>query len=215
MKEEDNDLNIKMTWSCECDVEDSGEPDYLIYGTEGELFNMGDDDNNRELAGRFSLFYVDAERAINERASLFEALDCHSQTMLDYYQLFEENGEYGFSDRVMKIVPEGTVVNYNLLVVDRIEILPKFRGKKLGLRVLRQIMNRFACGTDIVALKPFPLQFEGMSPGIEAATKWREEMGLAQMTKHKRVATKKLRDYYASAGFRLVRGTQMMIRSMG
>jgi hypothetical protein len=47
----------------------------------------------------------------------------------------------------------------------QMEIFPQYRGQQLGLKYVRAAITRFGIGCQLVAIKPFPLQFEGESIG--------------------------------------------------
>ena len=70
-------------------------------------------------------------------------------------------------------------------------------------------MQRFSLRAGVVAIKPFPLQFE-QEPSTEG---WRNELQLSNFTKSERTATQKLRRYYRKLGFVGMQGTPLMFRS--
>lgn len=203
------DLFIVMNWSSESCVSESGELDDLIYETSGDLFNIGDKDE-REFVGKFRLYYVDVERAVNEGMPVFDMLDAHAHTVEYYEPIFGSNAPE-FSDRLTKLLHHD-VLGSNLLILDRLEILPEYRGKELGLSVMRHMMRRFSAGAAVVAIKPYPLQFEA-GPSGEDEKKWRADFGLGQLPRDKRLATKTLCDYYSKLGFVRISRTPFMVRA--
>ena len=66
-------LAIIMSWSCENYVSEYTDPDDLIYETSGNLFAI-DENDDKERIGKVRIYYVDVERAINERESIFDVL---------------------------------------------------------------------------------------------------------------------------------------------
>ena len=70
-------------------------------------------------------------------------------------------------------------------------------------------MKRFGAGTAIVAIKPYPLQFE-VEPSNEDDRRWRTELKLTQLPKNRLVAIKKLSDYYGRLGFVRISRTPFM-----
>lgn len=95
----------------------------------------------------------------------------------------------------------------NVLILDRLEILPQFRGHGLGAEVIRRLIERFSPGADLVAMKPFPLQLEA-NPCDQGA--WRDKLQLEGLSRNAARSTSKLRRYYAAIGFKHLRGTQHM-----
>lgn len=206
---EERDPFIVMSWIAESCVFESGEPDDFMYETSGDLLSA-DDDDGRSLVGRFRIYYVDVERAINEGMPVLDVFDTHFHTVGYYEALFGEDSPE-FSDRVRKLLKDD-VFGSNVLILDRLEILPQYRGRALGLRVMQHMMKRFGAGTAVVAIKPFPLQFE-TETSSEDERKWRTKLRLAQLPNNKLVATKKLSDYYGKLGFLRISRTPYMVRA--
>jgi hypothetical protein len=100
----------------------------------------------------------------------------------------------------------------NLLIVDRIEILPEFRGNNIGLECLRRCLQQYAHGCGVVALKCFPLQFEGAELDDPA---WRRKMQMGKLSKDHKRSLAKLKKYYASLGFKIIPGTDIMVAFVG
>jgi hypothetical protein len=103
------------------------------------------------------------------------------------------------------------VLSQNMLILDRLEILPEFRGQRLGLRYMRTVIRRFGLGCRIAAIKPFPLQFEPQPTRGNSDLQWHARMNTKSLTRGKRAATIKLKEYYSREGFKPVRGTDLMI----
>ena len=198
---------ILLRWSNESTTSPGmPEPNEVIYEISGDIFEL-DDVENEEFIGKFSLYYIDLELALNRGKHIFEVFDDHSDELCKYYDaLFKPGGEYDFNENVGKI---DDFMGINLLILNKLEILPRFRKKKLGLVVLRHMVERFSSGAELVAMKPFPLQFEA----IRESNEWRDQMELDRFPKFETATTKKLHDYYRKIGFVDLPGTPMMIRS--
>jgi GNAT superfamily N-acetyltransferase len=89
----------------------------------------------------------------------------------------------------------------NFILIEKIEVLPPFRGHGAGLIMLDDLITRYGGGFSLVLIKPFPLQFQPIN--IEDAG-WRAAMGFDEFTKKEKQATKNLTNYYRSAGFKPV-----------
>ena len=96
---------------------------------------------------------------------------------------------------------------WHTLILDRIEILPGFRGYNLGLAVMRRLIERFGADGGIVAIKPFPIQRELTG---QEEDEWRQKMRLADFEQSLPRATARLRRHYAQLGFKFVKGTPFM-----
>jgi len=88
---------------------------------------------------------------------LYGLMDTYSAEMAEVYEtLFDPR-----TDELRKNVKEllGNVTYRNILVIDRVEILPAYRGIGLGLATIWDILQRHSAACGIVALKAFPFQF--------------------------------------------------------
>jgi len=174
-----------------------GEGDFYLAEYDGELFvSLEDDLDDEEYpAGQARLFILNADAAENDGESLFDILDLRGETAALIPLIGQEAGN--FSPALCKMLGEEMAFCRNMLILDRLEILPQFRGQQLGLRFIRAAIARFGMGCRIVVIKPFPLQFEG-----KLDDRNKDEY---------RKATDKLRKYYARAGIKPLRGTDLMI----
>jgi hypothetical protein len=195
---------------------DYGEGEVCVAEYEGVLkvtVQGGDPDLDapEHTAGTTRLFVVNGEAALNEGYNLQGVLDFSGETAA-YLPLFDEDSG-SLSQAVARILEEEEDERYceNFLILDRLEILPKFRGQKLGLRYLRAAILRFGMGCRFAAIKPFPLQFEGRFSGPRGSEPGLSPGALQEMQKACEAATKKLRNYYAPLGFVGVKGTELMI----
>lgn len=200
------DWPVLMRWINENVISDSPDPHEFIYEHSGDLFNL-DESGGEEFVGKFQAFYVDIERAMNEGTPLYSVFDGHSAELVEYHDHLFQTGDYNFNDNILKVA-EDDIIDYNLLILNRIELLPKFRGEKLGLTVLHGMIARFSAGASIVAMDPFPLQCE---PETEDNVKWRDRMGLDQFPSDENMAKKKLQDYFHKLGFIGLGGTSIMV----
>ena len=205
----EEDLAILMSWSGENYVSEYADPHDFVYETSGDLFIL-DEFEGRECIGKFRVYYVDVERAMNEREPIYHVLDDHSAEVEEYFEPIFESEGYDFNENLLETVGY-EVTGHNILILDRLEILPQYRGRKLGLTILHHMIARFSAGASIVAMKPFPLQFEPIRDGDKK--KWRDRMCLDQFSADENTANEKLRDYYRKLGFIHLGGSPMMVVS--
>lgn len=116
---------------------DDGEPYVSEY--KGELFaHLEDDLDYPVLAGQARLFIINADATEYEEdaPSLFDLLDMRSETAA-YLPLLHSTEAGNFSPDVCNLLSEEMVLSQNMLILDRLEILPEFRRQELGLRYIR------------------------------------------------------------------------------
>lgn len=183
------------------------DPSHYAHSIRGTVIGL-DRDDNETLAGKFLLYYLDICAAVNARASVFDMFDCRAAT-LDYYSAIFAGDSLAISERLDKLFNFESGWG-NVLILERLEILPKFRGNKLGLLVMRRLIERFGSGAAYVAIKPFPLQDEYI--GSKEEDPWRAELQLSNLDKNHRRATAKLHRYYRQLGFKAMKGTPFMFR---
>ncbi len=97
---------------------------------------------------------------------------------------------------------------FDTKIVDRLEILPEFRGKKIGLASLVWCLRQYARECGVVALKCFPLQFECSEMGEPA---WRREMQFGKLSRDRKRSLAKLKKYYGSLGFKVLPVGDIMV----
>ena len=205
----EEDFVILMTWSSESFVSDYPDPHDFVYETSGDLFNLNEFEG-REFIGKFRVYYADVERAMRQREPIYHVFDAHSAEVEEYYEPIFGSEGYDFNENLLEVVSH-EIFGYNLLILDRLEILPQYRRKKLGLTILHHMIERFSAGASIVAMKPFPLQFEPIKD--KDKKKWRDKMLLDQFPTDENIAKEKLYNYYRKLGFIHLSATPMMVIS--
>src|SRR5687768_17386021 len=120
-----------------------------------------EDDTTRRI-GKVRLFVVHADAASFAGVPLADVLDVQSATA-PYIALLSKRRAGNFSRAVMRMLGKEIAMSQNMFILDRLEILPKFRGHELGLDAMRACLDHFSGGCRIAAIKPYPLQFEAGS----------------------------------------------------
>lgn len=207
--EEELEHMFFLEWESVSCVNETYEPDAYNYVISGNITVHDEYENRKTIAGRFKAFYCDIERARDDGISTFDVFDAYENT-LDYHAALLGRNSKGFSNRLDKLLDLGGFES-NVLIIDRLELLPKYRGRRNGLSIMRHIEKRFAIGVAVIAIKPYPLQFESKS--FDEADKWQTRLGLKKLSMDKRAATKKLRDYYGQLGYKRLPGTEFMVKA--
>src|SRR5689334_4491251 len=134
------------------------EPEDFIHEACGKILRRENHSERDQVVGRFQIYYADFEAGQNHNVRPREILDTYQHTF-DYADVVLDSDEAPFSRRLRKLL--GNEINdFNFLILDRVELLPKYRGNGVGLLVLRSLIERFGAGAGVVGMKPFPLQFE-------------------------------------------------------
>lgn len=181
-------------------------PESFVDCYKAKIFCFADGDSVE--AGVLEYSVVRFEDAINE--SDFDSIDvldgyAHSAQYLPLLG-YGGTGYPGYSRIVMAIT--GDILSSNLLTLDTLEILPMYRGARVGLKALALVIQRHGnCG--VAVMKPYPLQFLNRKGRDE----WTQQMGMGLFSRNENVSTRALRRYYAQLGFRSVHGSSLMVLS--
>lgn len=191
-------LNIEYQFSS-----GTGDIGFDRYINEYEITISGDseDENGNfvsEIIGKGSILLFLIELAIANSYSLYEIFD-HSQSAMHLGNMIYDWENEDFIEKYEKETEE--IFNSNILYIDRIEILPKFRGYGLGKYVIKDIIWRFFSCCGIIALKAYPLQLELYTP-LGCDDQWRQSMKYDTFEQNRKKAEKSLFKYYQSIGFK-------------
>ncbi|MES2024328.1 MAG: hypothetical protein V4448_02110 [Pseudomonadota bacterium] len=204
MRIDDHYFHLKINQSDES-IECS-EPDDFIYKSSGTIVASSSLDDEI-VVGKFRVYYVDIFSAVNEGTfSIFSIFDSYSETV-DYYEAIYDLDSDDINEKLLKALKCDPFFG-NVLIIDRLEILPAFRSNNLGLFAMRRIIQRFGSGTSITAIKPFPLQFEWNKHHDDDG--WTEQLALPVFDKNSRSATARLKKYYRKLGFVSLPSTPFM-----
>lgn len=183
----------------------SDNPDDYVYDIKGDIFWSGIDDLGKEIyqkVGTLAAYFVDIVSAMNDKVSLLDVTDAHSDNVYRYYELLIDKKENDFKEDLIEGQERPT--NFNLLIIDRIEVTPKYRGKNIGFAAISDLIRVFGHSCGYVATESFPLQFEAND----------EETDPNKTTEDKELATLKLKSYYSKLGFKNIKGTDFMLLNL-
>jgi predicted N-acetyltransferase YhbS len=125
-------------------------------------------------------------------------------SVFDNTQFLSELGEtifdYDINNLREPFLGEEGSNSSNLLVINRLEVLPKWRKKSIGKRVIKDIIWRFSGCFGLVILKAFPLQQEFQYANDQKST-WDKEMKMTDFSQDEAFSTYKIFAYYQSLGF--------------
>jgi hypothetical protein len=150
----------------------------------------------QRLAGCSDII-IQVNRAINEEQDLFEACDAHSQTATDYYEALFDHKTGDFKESIEEQL--GITRVGNILILDRIEVLPAYRKHGVGLAAACCFIDTFSNDIDDLTVGlPHPLQF--IADGRSADADWEMKMKYQNLPRDKEKATEKLQAYWSKLG---------------
>jgi len=116
--------------------------------------NEDNGDLQKEI-GKVEFWKIDGGRALNEGLDIVDICDSIDQETYDYTNSIYTDGhiEEKFSDDYYKS---------EILVLQLLVLKSKYRGRKIGLDILKKIIEIHADENTVVLLQPVPLQFSPM-----------------------------------------------------
>lgn len=142
---------------------------------------------------------IQMSRIINDGVNIFELYDSFDQYFHDIYgELFDvENDE--FTETLQRQFSElGS--DSNVLLIDDVEVLPAYRGKRLGLAAAHRAIDVFGPWDCLVIVPLYPPQFYEHRDNAE----WKKKMQVDSFVKNEEAARAKLEQYWRILGFKRI-----------
>jgi hypothetical protein len=142
------------------------EPDDFVVTYTGEVLYR-DEDDQVSTAGQYTLYRVLGGLAADHGQDLFDVCDAHSQELHEAYAAVFDPGTGDFRDEVGR---KFDCVDADLVVIDSLTLDPKWRGLRLGLLVLRRLIDLHLAGCGLVVCRPYPLEGAGTPEQVRRGT---------------------------------------------
>ena len=177
---------------------------------DGELLCYYDDEEDRpHRAGTIEFYLIHADDALVHGYAVEDLFDQMQESADCYHLLFDtETGDFRRSFTAAFDESSG----WDILMFHRLEVLPAFRGYRLGLAAIDRSIELFGRGCGYAVLKAVPLQVEPLDSPAKA--RWHEEMQLATFPADQAAAQARLQAHYARLGFRSIAGTEWMAANL-
>lgn len=141
--------------------------------------------------------------AMNDNVSFSEVFDTQSNTFELIRHFYDFENEEWIKE-VQTILDDS--IGCDFLILERIEILPKYKNYLLGKKWIKDFYSNFIAGTGIIILKAFPLQHE--SKIVDNNDIWRNSMNYSHFEEDQDKAQKRLINYYKSIGFKPIKKSE-------
>ena len=182
--------SVRPTWT------DYAEPDAYITNLEADIMVANEDFSHKKKVGTVSALSARLEKAAEDGVDCVEVLDARSADTALYLDLFDvrQSRYSGWVDRTLQ--PFGR----DLLILDRIQVLPEFRGNGYGLYAAYAMISNFAPSDGLVACIPAPFELlqKHRASGNPALVRGNEDIPGWN------AALAKLRRHWGLLGFRRV-----------
>lgn len=180
-------------------------PEYYVTEINGEIIFINENDEDT-IGGKVKYFFI------NIKNSVFKAdylLDLVSNTEPFIGEIYRPDG-FSFKKKIENLSMFG-MLSLNLLILDRLEILPEFRGNNYSSRIIDDGIKMFGANAGLITLKAFPLQFEYKDEN-KLQSEWNKNMNLDILEKNEERALKKLIEFYKQLGFKKISSNNIMAR---
>ena len=169
----------------------------------GELYEIDEDKQREILVGKIELKLMLLTRAINEGYPIFEVFDLEAYTF-DLGEKIMDLEEGELDADIMKHYDD-EILNQDICILQRIEIIESHRRKGLGKKVVKDVYSRFASSCGLFVVQAFPLQFESRSNEI-GKSDWENKLKFNTLEKDFEKAFYQLKAFYKNLGFDHIEG---------
>lgn len=207
-------LFITLEQSTRATLGDWDDPLYYIYPGCGTI-SMWDSRDHEQKVGvcRYSIIHGTA--AIERRVPPFQVADQDSDLLgMLHAELFDPTTN-DLRESVIQVLAGEPMDRDNILVIERLALIPSCRGHNIAAHVLQYLMQHAGIGVGITALCPRPLQ-------CFPRELWNEDgladLGLDHFEPDEATATLVLQAYFRRQGFHALEEDEsplpFMVRSM-
>ena len=176
----------------------------FVHSILGRILTEAENGSDEEI-GRVEASLVQFSEAVDSGISPDRLGDGIDGNISEYWEcLFDPND----GRLKQEVLDDHEFLGCDLLIIDRIEVVPKFRGRGVARSAIERTIQIFGEGCGLVVCKPWPLQF---APGVARDQKL--PRGLNVMGIGREEAISKLRKYCSQLGFWPLGNTGIYIRS--
>lgn len=160
------------------------------------------DDYGKELEkiGQIDFLVIYIDQTCDVGLSLYDILDAHSEYLARHIFNIIDYKRACFTKKLEEFYNHD-IYGSNVCIIEKIKILPKYRGYKIGAKALKDLIFHYSSCCGLFALQPFPLQLEP-----EKSEKQYLELELETFEKNENKAIKNLKKYYSNIGFEEIKG---------
>jgi hypothetical protein len=191
---------IRFSLEINCDDDD---PSRYVSFYKGEIVpsegaeedEIGDGPNG--TLGAINAYLVHRNLIIDRGKSVFDAMDSVSTEIFEFYEALVNQKTGRWKSAVESIIGEDRQILGDILVIEHVELQPRFCGKGIGAKVVMSTIEMLGYNCAVVACKPFALQHTGCE-NPEHDTE-REIPGYEE--KKMKAALRKVRLFWSGLGF--------------
>lgn len=174
------------------------EPTDFINEFSLSIYQVNEEKGMNNLIGKGTVSLLLLNRAIDLGYPILDIFDATGSIMEMAEVVFSLEQEDDYWSKLDEFFEYEMPTSYDTCFIERLELLPEFRGKGLGKWVVKNILERFYGSCGLVVVKAYPLQHES-DPDI--SEDWKIKMKYENMETDLEQAQYKLFHYYQQLGF--------------
>lgn len=199
----DNCIDIQFKYEFESCLGDT-EGSHYIQDIKASIVRCDEQIDEPLLIGQSKIKILLLEQAMNDDYSIYDVFDTYDYTMRIGRMIYNFDHDCIAPDLYMKLFGKKDMLNSNICIFERLEILPEYRGLGIGAKFIKDKYINFSSSCGLIVMQPFPLQLEDQQPQL--MKEFDRRMNYALMEQDERKATKSLKDFYKRTGFVSVSG---------
>lgn len=160
-----------------------------------------EDETEQTIIGKLTGFKILLDEGVNNDWNAYDIFDAQ-RTIFSIAEIIYDFETDSWNKKIEKFY-DNNIVENDLLILDRIEILPAYKGFGIGKRWIKDFYMNFSQEVSLFVLKAFPLQLEA-DAALGQNMEWREKMNYSNDEQNEKKANAKLLNYYKSIGFQLI-----------
>lgn len=166
-----------------------------------------------QCIAKIKLTVVDIEQA--RTAGLFaqDLIAAHSTLKPLLGPLFTGNKKKVYQPPVLRTVPVVGAL-HNLLLIERIEVLPEYRAVGVTQNIIDEAIRLFACQLAIVVIQCGHSQIDFSMDGRQVLSEWQQSLQLNAFDLSGQLAVNRVKAHFAKMGFRMLPQSNVMVRKL-
>lgn len=158
-----------------------------------------------EEIGKVKFLMVYLDQALESEFPLVDILDAHSAYLAHHIFEVIDLDFRAFDEKIMDHYQQ-VVVGSNVCLIEKIQILPQYRGFRIGAKAIKDLLFHYGSACGLIMLEPYPLQFE--SP---VNVRENQALELEKLEQDEEKATLQLMAYYQKLGFEAIEGIENLL----
>lgn len=201
---EEQEFTIKYSFSDTLREEPLGEdPIDYVNAIDFEVYANAKYGTLSETIAKGSISQILFGLAMDNDYPLIDVMDASHSILEMSEMLFEFDEDKDFWDKIDMYFDANIPLNYDICYLEYFEILPNYRGKGIGKKIIRNIIERWYSSCGLWVVKGFPIQHSTFikKTAFEDLDEWNQKMDYRNFEEDFEKSQYKLFHYFQQLGF--------------